>query len=251
MAKPRVLIPAAGSGSRSGLPYPKTLYPVYGEPILVRIIRLLHDIDPRPTVVVSPEGRREIADCLSGYGLSADLVLQEAPTGMGDAILCVQDAPGYQIDGDLLVVWGDIPLLQQTTVSAVLEAHFTEDNIFTFPTRFVDSAYTVVSRGEWSQVEALVETREAGLEPGPGERDIGLFLFKTRPVIELLRERLPQGRGRGTGEHGFLYVVEQLAKRGHRISALPIATELDIISLNRISDLAHLGTLYGKQSEML
>ena len=36
----RVLIPAAGLGTRAGLPYPKTLYPVDGTPILHRLATL-------------------------------------------------------------------------------------------------------------------------------------------------------------------------------------------------------------------
>ena len=38
----RVLIPAAGLGTRAGLPYPKTLYPVDGTPILHRLLATRH-----------------------------------------------------------------------------------------------------------------------------------------------------------------------------------------------------------------
>jgi bifunctional UDP-N-acetylglucosamine pyrophosphorylase/glucosamine-1-phosphate N-acetyltransferase len=43
--------------------------------------------------------------------------------------------------------------------------------------------------------------------------------------------------GAATGEHGFLYVVEHLIQRGFKVEALPIATERDLVSLNRPSDL--------------
>src|SRR5687768_9613312 len=69
MTNIRVLIAAAGSGSRAGLPYPKTLHPVRGRPILLRLIDRLRTIDPHPTVVVSPSGHALVADCLARAGV--------------------------------------------------------------------------------------------------------------------------------------------------------------------------------------
>ena len=233
----KVLIAAAGAGTRAGLPYPKTLHPVLDRPILVRLMETLQPVDPRPTIIVSPAGREAVAGALAEHGLHADLVEQAKPSGMGDAILCFRDAPAASAAEHLLVVWGDIPLLQPKTVDAVCRAHLAHDNDFTFATRRVDQAYTVVSRNADGGVASLVETREAGIEPAPGERDIGLFVLRTEPVLSLLAERLPGAFGRSTGEHGFLYIVQHLVARGFRVEALPVATELDLVSLNRLSDL--------------
>jgi bifunctional UDP-N-acetylglucosamine pyrophosphorylase/glucosamine-1-phosphate N-acetyltransferase len=237
MADLRVLIAAAGAGTRAGLPYPKTLHPVRGRPILARLVETLQPIDRRPTVIVSPPGRGAIAAALEEQGLQADLVEQPNPSGMGDAILCFRNAPAAREAEHLLVVWGDIPLLQRETVDAVCRAHLQQGNDFTFATRIVEEAYTIVARGPGGQVTSLTETREAGLQPGPGERDIGLFVLRVEPVLSVLAERLPGAFGRSTGEHGFLYLVRHLAGRGMRVEALPVATELDLVSLNRLSDL--------------
>jgi bifunctional UDP-N-acetylglucosamine pyrophosphorylase/glucosamine-1-phosphate N-acetyltransferase len=237
MAELRVLIAAAGAGTRAGLPYPKTLHPVRGRPILVRLLDLFKSLDPRPIIVVSPEGRQPIERCLAAEGLEADLVEQPRPTGMGDAILLFREAPGADEAEHVLVVWGDIPLIQPATVDAMCRSHLDGGNDFTFVTRHVDEAYTIVTRDSGGAVASLVETREAGVEPGPGERDIGLFLFRKGPVLSLLDQRLPGWAGRRTGEHGFLYIVRHLAERGYKVEALPVATELDLVSLNRLSDL--------------
>jgi bifunctional N-acetylglucosamine-1-phosphate-uridyltransferase/glucosamine-1-phosphate-acetyltransferase GlmU-like protein len=241
MAEIRALIAAAGTGSRAGLPYPKTLHPVLGRPILLRLVETLAPIDPHPTIVVSPSGRAPIADCLAEAGVAADLIVQDRPTGMGDAILRFGEAPAASGADHLLVVWGDIPLLEATTIRAVCEAHLAHSNDFTFATRHVESAYTIVERDPAGRVTALVETREAGIEPGPGERDIGLFVLRIAPVLSILEERLPGAFGRSTGEHGFLYVIRHLAERGCRIEGLAVATERDLVSLNRLSDLEGVG----------
>jgi bifunctional UDP-N-acetylglucosamine pyrophosphorylase/glucosamine-1-phosphate N-acetyltransferase len=232
-----VLIAAAGSGTRAGLPYPKTLHCVSGIPILVRLMTTLSALALRPTVIVSPSGLSDIAACLAHHGLTADLVVQEHPSGMGDAILRFTDAPAAGSTEHLLVVWGDIPFLQPETVAALRAAHLAHGNDFTFATRHVEAAYTIVGRDAAGAVTSLVETRELGVEPGPGERDIGLFMLRTSIVLPLLSERLPGAFGKSTGEHGFLYVVEHLVRRGHRVEALPVAHEVELLSLNRLSDL--------------
>ncbi len=222
------------------MPYPKTLHPVLGRPIIVRLIELLRDYDPMPAVVVSPAGRAAISDCLREQKLDAELIDQPHPTGMGDAVLSFRESSGWDGAEHLLTVWGDIPLLQPETVAAAHSAHFRESNDFTFATRLVDEAYTVVERDAAGSVRSVRETREMDAEVGPGERDIGLFLFRITPVFALLDERLPGYAGKTTGEHGFLYVIRHLVDRGYQVEALPVATELDLVSLNRLSDLASL-----------
>lgn len=239
MAELKVLIAAAGRGTRAGLPYPKTLHPVQGRPILVRILDLLARYDAVPTVVVSPEGHGLIAECLQAHGKRACLVEQSSALGMGDAVLRFDESPASSQAEHVLLVWGDVPLIQPETVAAVVEAHFANGNDLTFATRRVESAYTLVTRDAAGNVLDLCETREAGAtKPGAGERDIGLFIFRKQPMFEALRDDIPERLGHTTGEHGFLYAVGHMVRKGFRVEALPVATELDLVSLNALADLA-------------
>jgi bifunctional UDP-N-acetylglucosamine pyrophosphorylase / glucosamine-1-phosphate N-acetyltransferase len=237
MAKFNALVAAAGRGQRAGLPYPKTLFPVQGVPILVRLLRTLEPWDARPTVVVSPDGVTKVQECLDGAGLRADLVIQSAPKGMGDAVLQFEQSRSATNSEHVLLVWGDIPFIQSATIEALVQAHLDKNSDFTLATRQVESAYTIVSRGHDGRVTGVVETREAALTAGAGERDIGLFVFRPGVVLPLLREELPGRTGRHTGEHGFLYVIAHLVARGHKVVALPVATELDLVSLNSMKDI--------------
>ena len=142
-----------------------------------------------------------------------------------------------------MLVWGDIPFIQPETVSGVVQSHFQHHNDFTFATRLVDSAYTVVSRDLNGQVMSVVETREHEVDqPIAGERDIGLFVFRKGLILSILNEDLPGKFGKGTGEHGFLYVIQHLASRNLKIEALTIATDIDLVSLNRVEDLSKFNT---------
>jgi bifunctional UDP-N-acetylglucosamine pyrophosphorylase/glucosamine-1-phosphate N-acetyltransferase len=237
MAELRALVAAAGSGSRAGLPYPKTLFPIRGKPILVLILELLAPYDGKPTVIVSPSGEEPIRQRLAQHGMAAHLVAQPEPRGMGDAVLRFAQSPAYEDTEHVLLVWGDIPFIQPETVAAVVAAHKAQGNHFTFATRQAQSAYTLVLRDPAGQVTRVIETREEdGGQTRPGEREIGLFVFRKTVVLNMLREELSGKWGRSTGEHGFLYIVEHMVSRGLRVAALPVATELDLVSLNSIED---------------
>ena len=234
----RVLIPAAGLGTRAGLPYPKTLYPVDGTPILHRLLAILGIYDTTPTVIVSPQGEPLIRDSLRQARLEAHLVIQPEPLGMGDAVLRFECSPVASEATHVLLAWGDLACLQANTVSCMATSHIKCGNDFTFVTRIVDDAYTVVKRDHAGRVLCVSETREQGVtDPRPGEREIGLFAFNKELVFETLKSSLPGKFGSRSGEHGFLYAIEHLARRGAKVDALPIATELDLVSLNSLSDL--------------
>ena len=232
-----VLIAAAGKGRRSGLPYPKTLHPIFEKPILLRLIELLEDYDSSPTIVVSPEGEPLINNCLHENNKSAHIVIQDFPLGMGNAVLKFRDSPIANKAENIVLVWGDVPFLKRETVAQVVDTHWKNGNSFTFASRYVDSAYTIISRDEFGQVIEVIETRENGLKPSSGERDIGLFVFNQKCVMEALEEELPNKYGQLTSGHGFLYIIKHLVSRGFRVEALPIAKEQELISLNKLSDL--------------
>jgi bifunctional UDP-N-acetylglucosamine pyrophosphorylase/glucosamine-1-phosphate N-acetyltransferase len=157
---------------------------------------------------------------------------------MGDAVLRFKDSQAFNTAEHVLLIWGDIPFVQPSTLEALVTTHLQHQNDFTLVTRTVEKAYTMVLRDQQGSVKGVRETRESGESSASrGERDIGLFIFSIMPVLDALQESLPGKLGQVTGEHGFLYVIEHLVRKGYRVEALPVATELDLVSLNSMSDI--------------
>ena len=73
-----------------------------------------------------------------------------------------------------------------------------------------------------------------------GERDIGLFIFKKKEIFDLLELDLPKKYSSRTKEHGFLYIISHLVKKGFKVEAMTIAIDKELLSLNKISDLGNL-----------
>jgi bifunctional UDP-N-acetylglucosamine pyrophosphorylase/glucosamine-1-phosphate N-acetyltransferase len=238
MDKTKVLIAAAGLGSRAGLPYPKTLFQVKGRPILIHLMELVQSYDSNPVIVVSPDGLSAIKECLHSYKFQAKLVVQPEPKGMGDAVLHFEKLLDLTDTENILLIWGDIPFIQRKTITSLVDYYFDTMSNFSFVTKNVDLAYTLVDRNKKNEVVQVIETREEGCLPKPGERDIGLFIFEKRVVFDLLKKDLSGKYGGKTREHGFLYIIKHMVLHGYKTDALPIATNLDLISLNSLEDLS-------------
>ena len=108
----KCLIAAAGQGTRSGLPYPKTLFSIKNKPILVRICELLRSYNDTPSVIINPLWEDKINQSLEQHQLNAELIYQNEPLGMGDAVLQYENSPSFHNTEHVILVWGDIPFIQ-------------------------------------------------------------------------------------------------------------------------------------------
>ena len=232
------LIAAAGKGSRANLPYPKTLYEINGTPILIHLLNKLSFIDEQPTIIINPQGKNMISNCLKKNNRKAHLIFQTHPKGMGDAVLCFKKSKVFNNAKNILLAWGDIPFLNKETINKTLIHHELNENDFTFPTRFVDNPYTLVKRDKNNKIIEIVEIRENPKDNiVKGEREIGLFVFKKK-ILNYLDKDLEGKYGLLTKEHGFLYIIKHLVISGLKVEGLPIAKNEELISLNAMSDIS-------------
>ena len=231
----RVIIPAGGASSRSGLAYPKTLYKLDGLPILIRVFNIIEEYDKRPLIVINPDHQILFEQILNEYGKQAELVMQHSPKGMGDAILQTDDK--INKDTNIILIWSDIPFLSSITLKHLVDCHIVSRNNFSLVTSLGENCYTIVER-ENGQLLRVKETRALGIEPAKkGERDIGLFVFQKQPTYELLKKNANQEYLAGKQEHGFLYIIEKLVNNQMKVEGYPLALAKDVLSFNTPGDL--------------
>jgi bifunctional UDP-N-acetylglucosamine pyrophosphorylase/glucosamine-1-phosphate N-acetyltransferase len=226
----RVIIPAAGRSSRSGLNYPKSLYRIKDIPILVRLCQKLKEYDDSPLIIINQQHELLFQNTLEEFGITATFVYQNEPAGMGHALLQAEEH--IEENEDVLLVWSDIPMLDALTIRHMVDCHIVSQNDFSFVTAICDSCYTIVSR-EKGLVRSVIETRAAGMLPGKGgERDIGLFIFKKQPLFSLLKEE------------GGIAEVNGRKEFGCKVEGYPLAKEEDLLSFNTPEDLRQIETAF-------
>lgn len=232
-----VLIAAAGKGTRAKLPYPKTLYKINGEEILLKILNTTEEFDSNPTIITSPKGKKQIQNFLIDSSRKTNLLIQDKARGMGDAVLQFEKYQGFKFVKNILLIWGDVPFIRKETIKKMVNTHFENNNVFTFVTADTETAYTRVIRNEKNKILDVIETKEESLPIEYGERDIGLFIFKKNEIFNLLKMELKKKYSLKTKEHGFLYLIHHLVEKGLKVEALKIADKKELISLNKITDL--------------
>lgn len=108
MGQTEVVILAAGTGSRMRSNKPKVLHAVGGVPMLRRAVTLAFELNPAAVhVVAPPHSEQAFVDCLKGDG---HIIVQTQPKGTADALATA--LPAISDATDVLVVYGDMPLLQ-------------------------------------------------------------------------------------------------------------------------------------------
>jgi hypothetical protein len=145
-----------------------------------------------------PGGREPVRKSLAQHQMAAHLVVQRSPRGMVDAVLRFSQSPAYVEADDVLLGW-ILRSSSPTTVSKLFSALQAPDNEFTFATRRVISAYTLVLRDAAGGVMGVVETRQNGVPQMAGERDIALLVFE-RPLCSTCCVKNFQGNVKDGGE---------------------------------------------------
>jgi bifunctional UDP-N-acetylglucosamine pyrophosphorylase/glucosamine-1-phosphate N-acetyltransferase len=116
------IILAAGEGTRMRSRQPKVLHELAGWPMIRHVTEALRPLEPAVTVVVLAEGMEAVAKLVA----PALTCVQSPPRGTGDAVRAARQilAPCLEKGdvADVVVLFGDTPLLRPETIRALLEA---------------------------------------------------------------------------------------------------------------------------------
>ncbi len=118
--KTKIVILAAGKGSRMGSELPKVLVPLHGKAMINHLMEAIaaSGNNQRSVVVVSPDNRNIIAQNLVAYDL--DYAIQDQQLGTGHAVACARTSIEEEID-NVLVLYGDQPFLKAASIKIFCE----------------------------------------------------------------------------------------------------------------------------------
>ncbi|EHR63126.1 bifunctional UDP-N-acetylglucosamine diphosphorylase/glucosamine-1-phosphate N-acetyltransferase GlmU [Saccharomonospora cyanea] len=187
------VILAAGEGTRMRSKLPKVLHPIAGRPLVEHAVRAAAGLDPDQLVVVVGHGREAVRDHLAHVenvlGRPVTCAVQENQKGTGHAVSCALAALPSAASGTVLVTYGDVPLLDTDTLSALLTEHRERGNAVTVLTAVVDdpTGYGRIVRDDAGEVTGIVEHKDAD----PDQRAIteinsGVYAFDTAVLVDAL-----------------------------------------------------------------
>lgn len=118
----KVIILAAGKGTRMNSELPKVLFPINKRPMIKYLLDSVIDsnIDSRPILVVSPSNKDLIKKSLHDYELN--FAIQFEQLGTGNAVLSAKDFITHDIE-NILVLYGDHPFISSKSIENIVKNH--------------------------------------------------------------------------------------------------------------------------------
>lgn len=117
----QVVILAAGQGTRMRSGLPKVLHPIAGQAMVRHVIAAAAALNSQKTVAVVGHGAAVVESALADTGVQ--FVLQSPQLGTGHAVqMALPALQSLPADGQVLILYGDVPLIQPATLRALLQA---------------------------------------------------------------------------------------------------------------------------------
>jgi bifunctional UDP-N-acetylglucosamine pyrophosphorylase/glucosamine-1-phosphate N-acetyltransferase len=185
----RAIVLAAGQGTRMKSSLPKVLHPVAGRPMIHHPVRAALDAGAAEVIVVVGHGRDAvIASLAKAFGDRVRTAVQEEQKGTGHAVACALPALPAG-DDPVLVFYGDAPLIESSTLAALVAAR--ADAPMAMVTATLDDAtgYGRVLRDGAGNVTGIREQKDCSAdERAIREFNPGVYIFHTG----FLRGALPR-----------------------------------------------------------
>jgi bifunctional UDP-N-acetylglucosamine pyrophosphorylase/glucosamine-1-phosphate N-acetyltransferase len=208
----RIIILAAGKGVRMKSKLPKVLHPVCGKPMLLWVIDTVQDLSEHVCVVLG-HSAEQIRQVLPPH---VEVRIQKEQLGTAHAVMSAQDF--IDPNDDVMVLYGDMPLVKKETLMKVVDQHKNDENYVTIiSTTMADpTGYGRIVRDPVGRFLKIVEETEASdQEKMIKEINTGIYVFKGRALLETLPKIKPDN---AKGEYYLTDTVCLLEKVGiHRV----------------------------------
>ncbi|MGE5629535.1 MAG: bifunctional UDP-N-acetylglucosamine diphosphorylase/glucosamine-1-phosphate N-acetyltransferase GlmU [Caulobacteraceae bacterium] len=219
------IILAAGEGKRMYSKLPKVLHKVCGISMVGHVINCARELgDPEPVVVIG-HGADQVSKAVSGV----KLVMQEKQLGTGHAVL---QAEKYISDGDILILYGDTPLLKPETLRDMHELHIKEGYGATILTSEFDdpAGYGRIVRNSSGLVDAIIEEKDADPKTKViKEINSGIYFFNGKALKEALKQLT---NNNSQGEYYLTDVIGIMRDKNLKIGAYLIGDSEEIMGVN-------------------
>ena len=241
-----VIILAAGEGTRMKSAVPKVLHPLCGRTMLGHAVAAARELAPQRLVVVAGHGRDQVTEYVAREAPDAEVVIQERQGGTGHAVRTVIEAVGL-IEGQVIVTYGDMPLLRAATLAGLAREHDAAGNIVTVLTaRTADPAgYGRIIRDACGAITEIVEEADAtGEQRLIDEINSGCYAFAGTMLADAIK-RVPTANV--LGQEYLTDVVAILRGDGHRVGTVRAADPLEIQGVNDRVQLALARRIYNER----
>jgi len=231
-----VVILAAGMGTRMKSRKAKVLHRAGGRSLIEHVVRTAQALAPPERIfVVVGHQAAEVRAAVSVPGVG--FIEQAEQRGTGHALMVAADLLAH-LDGLLVILYGDCPLVRPQTLQRLVAAQQASKATGTILTAMMDdpTGYGRVVRAGKGRVTRIVEQKAAtGVEVAIREANMGLYCYRAEPFWRHLHELRPDNPAH---EYYLTDMVEILHRARRRLEALRIEDVREVLGINTREELA-------------
>ncbi|MBG6249386.1 MULTISPECIES: bifunctional UDP-N-acetylglucosamine diphosphorylase/glucosamine-1-phosphate N-acetyltransferase GlmU [Symbiopectobacterium] len=236
-----VVILAAGKGTRMYSDLPKVLHPLAGKPMVQHLIDAAMETGAKQVHLVYGHDGDLLKDRLTNPDLN--WVLQAEQLGTGHAMQ--QAAPFFADDEDILMLYGDVPLISPATLARLL-VDKPQGGIALLIVKLDDpTGYGRIVRDDNGSVVGIVEHKDATEQQRQiNEINTGILAANGQDLKRWLSQL---NNNNAQGEYYITDIIAMAASEGRRVEAVHPDNLSEVEGVNNRLQLATLERVYQRE----
>ncbi|MCH7751533.1 MAG: NTP transferase domain-containing protein [Planctomycetes bacterium] len=230
------IVLAAGQGTRMKSQLPKVLLPVGGRPMVRYVLDALNSAGIQRTVVVVGYGAELVRAELDGQA-NVSFAVQRDQLGTGHAVMMCREQLAAQ-RGPVLIVAGDSPMLQASSVRKLLDAFHEGQYACLLGTveREDPTGYgRIVRDGEGNFIGIVEEKDATDAQRAIREINVSIYVFDPAELLAALEKLTDQN---AQGEYYITDCPAILMSAGKQVEALKVLEPCESLGINSMEELA-------------
>jgi bifunctional UDP-N-acetylglucosamine pyrophosphorylase/glucosamine-1-phosphate N-acetyltransferase len=232
-----VVILAAGKGTRMNSDLPKVLHKICGKPMVEYVIKTAGQLKAERIILVVGHKWEQAKDLIDRY--KVEFAIQMEQFGTGHAVLQTQKLLS-DFDGDVLILYGDVPLLTAETLNKLLKEHRKRKAAATVLTAILDdpSHYGRIIRDKKGMVQEIVEAKDASADQiKVKEINTGIICFDRVALFSALKRITNDNK---QGEYYLTDAIKIIRGQNLTVGGMVTADPVETLGINSPEELKKL-----------